>query len=367
MSTGQGGAAETVPTADAVGYIRDLLEQLGEGADAVLTEVLAGRDVRSLRVVGPLVMDGDAQAGRRHALAGVAGGIALAGQDPRSQAAPPGSWLWSVTSVGAAGTTPEPWPVDYAPTRLAADRALCLALRELGWNPVEVPTEEEAAVPPGPTPEQLQAHREAEVRLRTMVFGPPQGVGSLTVSSGESDQMTMAYDTLRVAIELTRDPWIRIDAAAEFSDLILQVWPDPLGSVEVSGPWGVLRARDIRMDTEPNERARMEMRMNGAQQLTPRRQRRLAVEDLRNRVGSLGNVGLEVLDDAQGRMWIIEGHAGGGSFRLGVPDGVLQREGTRDIEVTCANMAYMLRQGMRGDWPAWVSECELLYSLPVVP
>jgi hypothetical protein len=127
-----GGASENLDTAKAAEWLRDLLEQLGPEADAVLTAVLAERDVRGLRVVGPL-----SEYGRRSSLRGRAGHV-----DSRP------AWHWEVDGMA--------WPTDQrplhserprgtAPTRLAADRALCLALQALGWAPVEVPTEEQVA------------------------------------------------------------------------------------------------------------------------------------------------------------------------------------------------------------------------------
>lgn len=236
-----------IDPAQAAAWLRDLLTQLGEGADAVLTEVLAGRDVRALRVVGPL-----SERGERYALCGRVGRVMTAlGSGPK--------WEWSLGTAALRGSPRGHNTVGREPTRAAADRALCLALQALGWSPVEVPTEEEAAVPPGPTPEQRQAHEAAEVALRAMVFAPPQGGGTLTISSEESGQMTVTYDALRVSVEPTGDPWLRLDVFTELSDVVVQVWPDAEGSVELVGPWGTLRARDIRMDTGPNEQALRQM------------------------------------------------------------------------------------------------------------
>lgn len=132
----------TLTPSDARQVLSDLLEALGEDADAVLTEVLADRDVRSLRVVGPLV--GDVHRIRRGLLANV-GWVA-----PNEDGAPDEHrFLWKTTghAYGEVDRNPRMLAGGSAPTRLAADRALCLALRELGWSPVEVPTEQEAAVP----------------------------------------------------------------------------------------------------------------------------------------------------------------------------------------------------------------------------
>lgn len=135
---------DTPDRARAVGWIRDLLEQLGEGADAVLTEVLADRDVRGLRVVGwreygGVDSDGRADAFyRRSSLCGVVGTLVRRGsrRDGAVQV-----WRWTITSVGHGSHRTNPVTGEH-PTLEGADRALCLALRELGWSPVEVPTEE---------------------------------------------------------------------------------------------------------------------------------------------------------------------------------------------------------------------------------
>jgi hypothetical protein len=111
--------------------VSDLLRELEGQADPFLDEVLQRHGVRGLRVVGPLT-DGN----MRCSLQGPVGG--LGGQGSR------GRWVWEVRPLAHPGGVAPPGggPVGYAPTRLAADRALCLALRELGLCPVEVPTEE---------------------------------------------------------------------------------------------------------------------------------------------------------------------------------------------------------------------------------
>lgn len=141
MSTGQGGAAERVDPASAAAWLRDLLEQLGDEADAVLSEVLADRDVRGLRVVGPL--QDQLGASKRSGLCGEVGRIT------RLHSSAPQPWHWEATGACEARLYSQR-PRGNAPTRLAADRALCLALRELGWSPVEVP-EEAAAAEPAPS------------------------------------------------------------------------------------------------------------------------------------------------------------------------------------------------------------------------
>lgn len=124
MSTGQGGAAETVPTADAVGYIRDVLAQ------AVDPEEVAWQ----LKLVGPL--DGDVERGERLCLFGCVGWVKA------DRNAPSTTWYrWHTTVLAYHGADiPDGMGVHgEEPTREAADRALCAALRELGWTVLGVP------------------------------------------------------------------------------------------------------------------------------------------------------------------------------------------------------------------------------------
>lgn len=145
----------TLTPSDARQVLSDLLQSLGEDADAVLTEVLADRDVRSLRVVGPLVMDPAGGMGARSSLHGI---LAHVSHRPREN-----RWRWWFSlQVGVEGGPRE----GFGATRSAVDRALCLALRGLGWAPVEVPSEEDAA---GPAPSEPPPPPEA----RTMEDIPP--------------------------------------------------------------------------------------------------------------------------------------------------------------------------------------------------
>lgn len=139
--------ARPLDPATAAAWLRDLLEQLREGADAVLTEVLADRDVRGLRVVGHRVPHQDAAGGTyyvRSSLEGPVGTLSRRGSQRDGAVA---VWGFTVTWLGHGADTTTPRRGE-GPTLAAADRALCLALRELGWSPVEVPTEEQAAAPP---------------------------------------------------------------------------------------------------------------------------------------------------------------------------------------------------------------------------
>lgn len=122
----------TLTPSDARQVLHDLLEALGEDADAVLTEVLADRDVRRLRVVGPLSHVNILPT--RYALIGAVGTV---------YAGPSGRFTWELDWNAYTGERPANPARGEAPTLLAADRALCLALRELGWAPVEVPSEEQ--------------------------------------------------------------------------------------------------------------------------------------------------------------------------------------------------------------------------------
>jgi hypothetical protein len=158
--------SRTLTPSDAVKVLRDLLEALGPAADAVLTEVLAGRDVRSLRVVGP-----PNQRGFRVTLAGSAGGVTPSG-DPQMP------FRWVVDHELPGHPHPNRPLMGTAPTRLAADRALCLALRELGWAPVEVPTEEEVRASIEEQPPRGPEYLRTDEDLRLDVQRAP-GAGTL--------------------------------------------------------------------------------------------------------------------------------------------------------------------------------------------
>ncbi len=116
---------ETPDTAAAVAWLRDLLEQLGPQADEVLSAVLAERDTSALRVVGPLTEEGE-----RFGLTGLLGTVE---QHP----GPSQGWAWEVEGATLRNALIERgyewWGVP--PTREAADRALCTALRGLGRAP----------------------------------------------------------------------------------------------------------------------------------------------------------------------------------------------------------------------------------------
>jgi hypothetical protein len=106
--------------------LSDLLQQLEGQADPFLDEVLQRHGVRGLRVVGPLLGNG-----YRSGFWGLAGRV----ETPRRKG---DRFEWSTMAT----MHPDSRVVrGTAPTRLAADRALCLTLRELGWAPVEVPPE----------------------------------------------------------------------------------------------------------------------------------------------------------------------------------------------------------------------------------
>jgi hypothetical protein len=112
--------------------LSDLLQQLEGQADPFLDEVLQRHGVRGLRLVGPLTA-----AGKRFSMAGEELGRLVNSGGPGSDL-----WLWDLLMAAY------PEPTRYsgrargrATSRPAADRALCLALRELGWAPVEVPPE----------------------------------------------------------------------------------------------------------------------------------------------------------------------------------------------------------------------------------
>jgi hypothetical protein len=168
--------------------VSDLLQQMEGQADPFLDEVLQRYGVRGLRVVGPLRLATSGREGQRYSLSGIVGGVAIAGTDPRGTV-PAGQWLWSVTGVATAGSTPEPWPVGYEPTRLAADRALCLALRELGWAPVEVPTEEEvrASIEAQPLrgPEYLRTDAELRAEVQRGPWAGTLDPYALATATGE--------------------------------------------------------------------------------------------------------------------------------------------------------------------------------------
>lgn len=122
--------------------VGDLLGQLEGEADGFLDEVQVRRGVRGSRVVGPLIPSGFSFL--RFSLKGEVGNI-----EPRGQ-----GWFWYVV-----GSMVPPRLEGTAPTRLAADRALCLALQELGWAPVEVPPEpleHVVELPPGFEPVDVQ-------------------------------------------------------------------------------------------------------------------------------------------------------------------------------------------------------------------
>jgi hypothetical protein len=125
--------------------LSDLLQQLEGQADPFLDEVLQRHGVRGLRVVGPLLGNG-----YRSGFWGLAGRV----ETPRRKG---DRFEWSTMAT----MHPDSRVVrGTAPTRLAADRALCLTLRELGWAPVEVPPEpleHLVELPPGFEPVDVQA------------------------------------------------------------------------------------------------------------------------------------------------------------------------------------------------------------------
>jgi len=293
---------DTPSHAHAVAWLRDLLTQCGEGADAVLTEVLADRDVRALRVVGPLTEDS----------------VRYSFVEPVGYVAPlrtvgDGGWFWYLTDA-AHDTPPDQRTEGIAPTRAAADRALCLALRALGWSPVEVPTEEAVeaeapAAPPADAP-----------RTRAGSYPDPFASAGLQVdwAQGEPVAGRPVFDEVMVR-------------------RVLEAWPG-------SQRW----RQEYDQQPWPDDR--------------PTRQT-LRIEDLRD-ICQTRAIELSVLEDVDGFTYLIEGAAQGGTFALEVPDRVLQREGARDIAVLCANVCHVLRRGsdQGASWPTWArDECELQY------
>jgi hypothetical protein len=135
--------------------VSDLLQQLEGQADPFLDEVLQRHGVRGLRLVGPL-----SPAGKRFSLAGEELGRIVEAGGVGS-----GSWLWDLLMPAY----PEPTLYSRrargpATSRNEADRAMCFALRALGWAPVEVPPEtleHIVELPPGFVEEGPPAERQA--------------------------------------------------------------------------------------------------------------------------------------------------------------------------------------------------------------
>lgn len=128
--------------AQAAGWLRDLLAQLDGAADGVLDQVLAERDVRGLRVVGPLSEEDGETAGVRTSLRGHVGYVAYSSIQRR--------WRWWVVPLALQEHPSLRAAEGYAPSRRAADHGLCMQLRELGWHPVEVPELDEEESLPAP-------------------------------------------------------------------------------------------------------------------------------------------------------------------------------------------------------------------------
>lgn len=112
---------EPIPTDAAVNYVRDVLEQAAQPVEVAL----------ALKLVGPLTGDGKGP-GARHSLQGRLGRVGKAANE--------GDWWWELDSSAYS----QPTPIGErsrgeVPTRDEADRALCTALRELGWTVLGAP------------------------------------------------------------------------------------------------------------------------------------------------------------------------------------------------------------------------------------
>ena len=183
---------DTIPTDAAVGYVRDVLRQ-AEAPDDV---------VAALKLVGPL-----RGSGHRYGLSGTVGRV---GQHTRPR---PEGWWWEVHE----DAYDQPTMYDQRahgeglPTRLAADRALCLALQALGWSPVEVPTEEEVA--PQQETETEDLERRVLVFVEQWLGEPPNEERRAMVTAlvrGEPVQEAVRRTAFEVHARLARQEGIRL-------------------------------------------------------------------------------------------------------------------------------------------------------------
>lgn len=115
--------AETLDPAEALAFVRDVLKQTDEAP--VLRGLFDAYPGDVLRVVGLL---GEPASGARYSLFGIVGFVTGQGKNQ--------PWIWNTTPEARRWTKREGPIIQSAtaPTREAADAALCDALRALGWH-----------------------------------------------------------------------------------------------------------------------------------------------------------------------------------------------------------------------------------------